>query len=185
MASNLTFTLNVPIELKAFQKLSINGEGAQNGAGNITVTILITTNRITTAGATSYRQSRRVHVGDYGSFVLGGVFLIESANDPLPSTPSSANKALFNTSGRGIIQLSQIRITTTEDVINFGEWADDLVRSGWTYITVPADFTNRIVYPVIADSGSNFRGHGGVVARSHTFLTGLNWDTSSRILYRD
>lgn len=184
LKASTNWTWNNPIALQQHQYLSLTGEGYTNGANTLTVNILMTQNRTRSVGGTDYREPGRVFVPDGASFSLNGVNLVESARDPRPLTPSCQAAALFNANGAySIIDLSQIRIAATDDIVNFSDRAFVNVRFGWTFIDKNTGSPRDIV-PVKSYSGWCFVGGFGFVHRSHTTLgTGVTWDPNVKISY--
>ena len=71
--------------------------------------------------------------------------------------------ALFNSNGAySIIDLSQIRIASTDDIVNFAERSFTHVRFGWTFIHKNTGSPRDIV-PVKSYSGWCFAGAFGFV----------------------
>ncbi|XYH99746.1 hypothetical protein ACMHYB_08275 [Sorangium sp. So ce1128] len=180
------FVWNTPVVLSEFQRLTIQGEGQTNGANDISVAVAMTANRVDESSGTPSRAVQRVTAREFSYFGLYGVNLNAVTNDTLPYPPDSSLAALFVLSGdHATIELSQIRILTTEDVVNVGSHAYGRVKFGWTYIDKDPAFVPE-VRAIKADSGWGFTGNGAVVARSHSPMgPGVIYEATPRLTFLD
>ncbi|WP_437678170.1 hypothetical protein [Sorangium sp. So ce131] len=181
-----TYTWNTAVELTEFQRLTVTGEGYSNGAGDLTVAIHMTQNRVDDSSGTASKAVQRVQAAAFSYFGLYGVSLSAVTNDPLPYPPDPVESALFILGGDyATIELSQIRILTTEDVVNASSYAYGRVKLGWTFIDKDPSFVPD-VYAIKANSGWGFGGHGAVVARSHSTMgPGVLYEATPRLQYLD
>jgi hypothetical protein len=123
LPANSTFTWNVPIDIAAFQVVSIQGTGNSN-LTNITSQINMTANRVYSYGGISYKDVNRARIGHFAYFSIGGIFINHTHNDVLP-IGTGGIPALFYMSGNSptiffsasIINSAE-HIATGSDVVN-------------------------------------------------------------------
>ncbi|MEQ1733066.1 MAG: hypothetical protein ABL940_05300 [Bacteroidia bacterium] len=123
LPANSTFTWNVPIDIAAFQVVSIQGTGNSN-LTNITSQINMTANRVYSYGGISYKDVNRARIGHFAYFSINGVFINHTHNDVLP-IGTGGIPALFYMSGNSptiffsasIINSAE-HIATGSDVVN-------------------------------------------------------------------
>lgn len=181
LKSNTAWNWNKPVVLKPFQTLRMYGQGYENGATHITVSLLMTTNRtFTETGAPDRRAPGRIIVPQGAEFSLEGVNVVESAKDTRELTRDCDSGALFNAVGVGsILNLSQLRITTTEHVANVANRARSDVLFGHTFVD-KATGSPRDISMVITHAGWCFTGNIGYVHGSHTTLgAGVSFDQAN------
>ncbi len=185
LSASSTWVWNGFVATQPFQTVSIAGEGFGNGASNISVTIRMNINRTFTNGGTDYRDPQRLNVASHSTFSLQGVVVQESANDPRPLSPNNCTgAALFGSDGSfSVLDLSQIHIDSSEDVIGIGTRSVVSVQLGWTYINKAAGSPRDIVATKV-NTGWCFSGGHGTVHNSFTVLgAGVTFQTTPKLQY--
>ena len=167
---DLMFTWNHPIYIPENHRLSIEAPH-ENVASSLKVQI----NMTETPAKSSYpgddpgnrRIPRRVIVAKNATLSIIGVRLIEKANDKgeLAQTDCTGG-ALFDIAGDfGTVEITQSRITSSEDVVGFGSQTYGRVKFGWTYINKQDGSPRPNIFGVKVYTGWCFPGAGGVVSR--------------------
>ena len=170
LKANTSWTWNTPVRVNEHQFVYLVGEGYTNMATNITVNVNMTQNHTDLANGTSCRNPMRVEVGDGGTFGIAGVHVLETSNDGRPLTPDDRGGALFDTAGSfATIEVEQILIDSSEDIVGVGSRGVANVRFGHTFISKgsssPRDILASKVY-----TGWGWAGGYGIVHNSFTTL---------------
>jgi len=196
LQANTTYTWNSKVSIDKGKQLYVRGQGYTNGAGNITVIINMTQNGTFTDpncnNGNPTRNPARVVVWGSGLFSLAGVEIHENSNDTRPLGCSADMRALFVIVGsnyidrigtsRSEIELHNIKIYSTEDVVSIGTHALGEVKFGWTYINKETG-SIRDIYAVKYDAGWNFTGGYGLIKNSHTYLgTGVSYHVNPHLI---
>jgi hypothetical protein len=171
LAASTNWTWNKRIDLQPGQQLTIAGAGYTNGAGNITVNILMTQNATFNFNNTDYREPARLVTNSYSYFGLLGVNLTESSRDTRPITLVCDHEALFDLVGQfATIELSQLHIISTEDVVNVSQRAYGTLMLGHTFVDLNTSSPRNIL---VTNEYPGFCFGSGImhVMRSHTTLT--------------
>lgn len=185
LAASTTWTWNKPIAVRNFQRLAIIGDGGANFAQNLTVVINMTQNDTFSGAGSAQREPTRVLVGSHASFALASVKLFESANDarPLSSLPGGALFVMRDSRQFGVIELTNIRISTSEDVVGIGERVTATVLFGHTFID-KAPGAPRDIKALKSYTGWGFPGNYTMAHTSiNTLGAGVSFDTNPKIIY--
>lgn len=198
---DLEFTWNEPLRVPAFHELIIEGPHTNAPTEEaLRVRIVMTHNRTVDRppAFTNARDPGRAYLSEQARLVLRGLRIHESANDARPLAPSACSGgALLNIDGDfGAVALEQSHVSTTEDVIGFGQRTFGRVLFGHTHLrrqngmvrTVKNPDTQKDepapIYAVKRGTGWCFAGAGGVVSSSHTHLgEGVLLEKTPSILY--
>lgn len=178
---------NTMVVLPSHSRLDVIGEGFENGAGNLGVRILMDTVGVVVENGGTRRAPARLVARNHSAFLLAGVYASESGNSNLPMTLSCERSALFTMGEGAIVDLHQIRIESTENVVNPHGRAYGHVRFGHTFID-KAPGSLRDVVPVDSYPGWCHTGGGALVTpkTTHTHLgAGVSWSPSTNIHYLD
>lgn len=180
LQAGTTWTWNNLVQLRDFQTLTVSGEGVTGAADNITVTINMTRNR----GADA-RDPARAVVGNHATFILKGVKVAESALDirPLTGDGSMSGAIFVAPSLHSTIELSQIRISSSEDIVNVGMRGLCAIKFGYTYIDKAAG-SPRNILATKQYGGVTFGGGFGFVFTSYSTLgAGVSYQSSANMQY--
>jgi hypothetical protein len=122
-------------------------------------------------------------MGTFATFSISGIYWDEQINSPLSEYPSSSCRGLLNVGESSIVSFTQSRGIASENLVNFHGHKFGRAKFGWTYLSLSPG-ANHDLFLVVADSGWNFAGHGGVVSGSHIGLGGgVFLHDTSRIWY--
>ena len=159
-----------PYKMAFNSKLTLRGEGFQNGGKNNKVSFLIGQKDTFVSGNNQYAKNARLIISNGCIARIEGINIFEKINDNRKITPDSLSIGIFNVCNAQFYLMQGMIECTSSPIINVAGQSIATIIFGHTFFERNPMSFNTEIKVVDTQSGWGFSGNKAIVSRSHTHL---------------